>query len=263
MPRLDQLLVTQGLARSRTRAQRLIRHGRVRLEESGRVLTRPGEKLADQTRLAVEADPEERYVSRAGLKLEALIEALGLDLADKLVLDVGQSTGGFTDCALAHGASHVIGVEVGHDQLDPSLREDPRVTCLEGLNARAMAGDARLIDAFRARGAMGPDLVVMDVAFISQTLILPEITALLPPGGELASLIKPQFEVGPGGINARGLVTDPARYAQVEAKIRARCAELGLAIRHWQASPLLGGDGNREFLLHAIRSAEPTSHPSS
>ncbi len=253
MPRLDQLLVTQGLARSRTRAQRLIRHGRVRLADSGRVLAKPGEKLADATRLRVEDDPEERYVSRAGLKLEALIEALGLDLTGRLVLDVGQSTGGFTDCALRAGARHVIGVEVGHDQLDPTLRHDPRVTCLEGLNARAMARDPRLRAALADQGAGGPELAVMDVSFISQTLILPELAALLAPDAELASLVKPQFEVDPGGVNARGLVTDPARYAEVEARIRTCCAGLGLRILHWQASPLLGGDGNREFLLHAVR----------
>ncbi|MDX1466640.1 MAG: SAM-dependent methyltransferase, partial [Halomonas sp.] len=143
MPRLDQLLVSQGLARSRTRAQRLIRHGRVRLAEGGGPLTKPGEKLPETTDLTVEEDPEERYASRAGLKLEALVEALGLSLSGRLVLDVGQSTGGFTDCALRFGARHVIGVEVGHDQLDAALRDDPRVTCLEGLNARAMANDPR------------------------------------------------------------------------------------------------------------------------
>ncbi|MGM0912856.1 MAG: TlyA family RNA methyltransferase [Pseudomonadota bacterium] len=253
MPRLDQLLVTQGLARSRTRAQRLIRHGRVRLADSGRVVAKPGEKLPEETRLEVAEDPEERYASRAGLKLEALIEALGLELRERLVLDVGQSTGGFTDCALRFGARHVIGVEVGHDQLDPELRRDPRVTCLEGLNARAMADDSRLKAAFAAQGATGPDLAVMDVSFISQTLILPQLAALLPAGGQLASLVKPQFEVGPGGVNARGLVTDAARYSEVEARIRDCCAEVGLEIRHWQPSPLLGGDGNREFLLHAVR----------
>ncbi|NAW35472.1 TlyA family RNA methyltransferase [Halomonas alimentaria] len=253
MPRLDQLLLQQGLARSRTRAQRLIRHGRVALAEGGRVLTKPGEKLPDDTRLIVEEDPEERYVSRAGLKLEALIETLGLELMDRLVLDVGQSTGGFTDCALRFGARHVVGVEVGHDQLDPELRADPRVTCLEGLNARAMADDTRLETAFAAQGATGPELAVMDVSFISQMLILPQLAALLPAGGQLASLVKPQFEVGPGGVNARGLVTDAGRYAEVEARIRDCCAEVGLEVRHWQESPLLGGDGNREFLLHAVR----------
>ncbi|WP_163559637.1 TlyA family RNA methyltransferase [Halomonas sp. NO4] len=253
MPRLDQLLVAQGLARSRTRAQRLIHHGRVSLAETGRALTKPGEKLPDETPLVVAEEPEERYVSRAGLKLEALIEALGLDLTGRLVLDVGQSTGGFTDCALHAGARHVIGVEVGHDQLAPELRADARVTCLEGLNARAMTDDPRLHEAFAAQGATGPALAVMDVSFISQTLILPQLAALLPPGGELASLVKPQFEVGPGGVNARGLVDDPARYPEVEARIRACCAEYGLRVCHWQESPLRGGDGNREFLLHAVK----------
>ncbi|QFU01183.1 16S/23S rRNA (cytidine-2'-O)-methyltransferase TlyA [Halomonas sp. THAF5a] len=253
MPRLDQLLVTQGLARSRTRAQRLIRHGRVRLAAGGAPLVKPGEKLPATAELVVEEDPEERYASRAGLKLEALIEALGLTLNGRLVLDVGQSTGGFTDCALRFGARHVIGVEVGHDQLDAALRDDPRVTCLEGLNARAMTGDPRLSAAFVAQGASGPELAVMDVSFISQTLILPELAALLPAGGELASLVKPQFEVGPGGVNARGLVVDERRFAEVEARIRKTCAELGVEILHWQPSPLLGGDGNREFLLHAVR----------
>ncbi|TFH85574.1 TlyA family RNA methyltransferase [Billgrantia azerbaijanica] len=253
MTRLDQLLVAQGLARSRTRAQRLIRHGRVSLAETGRVLAKPGEKLPDDTRLTVTEEPEERYVSRAGLKLEALIAALDLDLTGKLVLDVGQSTGGFTDCALRAGARHVIGVEVGRDQLDPELRGDARVTCLEGLNARAMALDPRLREAFSAQGAAGPDLAVMDVSFISQTLILPQLAALLPAGGELASLVKPQFEVGPGRVDARGLVVDPNRYAEVEARIRASCAEHGLRVQHWQESPLRGGDGNREFLLHAVK----------
>ncbi|KGE78398.1 TlyA family RNA methyltransferase [Halomonas salina] len=250
MPRLDQLLLLQGLARSRTRAQRLIRHGRVSLRDGGRVLTKPGEKLPDTTVLNVEEDPEERYVSRAGLKLEAVLEALALPLEGRTVLDVGQSTGGFSDCALRHGAAHVIGVEVGHDQLADELRDEPRLTCLEGLNARAMRDDPRLTAALAAHPA---EVAVMDVSFISQTLILPELGALLPAGGELVSLVKPQFEVGPEGVNARGLVTDPARYADVEARIRGACNDAGFAIAHWQESPIRGGDGNREFLLYARR----------
>jgi 23S rRNA (cytidine1920-2'-O)/16S rRNA (cytidine1409-2'-O)-methyltransferase len=253
MPRLDMLMVQQGLARSRTRAQRLIHHGRVSLADSGRVLSKPGEKIPEDTRLAVQDDPEERYVSRAGLKLDALIETLGLELNDRLVLDVGQSTGGFTDCALRYGARHVIGVEVGHDQLDADLRDDPRVTCLEGLNARTLSSDARLREALSTQRPAVLDLVVMDVSFISQTLILPEISTLLPSGGDLLSLVKPQFEVGPGGVSARGLVTDPASYRKVEVDIRDCCSQYGLDVLHWQQSPLLGGDGNREFLLHAMR----------
>lgn len=253
MPRLDQLLVHQGLVRSRTRAQRLIRHGRVSLAETGRVLRKPGEKLPEETHLVVSEDAEERYVSRAGLKLEALIEALGMTLEGRLVLDVGQSTGGFTDCALAYGARHVIGIEVGHDQLDTDLRDDPRVTCLEGINARTMASDPRLREALISLGVTAPDLAVMDVSFISQRLILPQLATLLRPGGELLSLVKPQFEVGPGGVNARGIVTNPRRFDDVETAIRACCAEQNLAIRHWQESPITGGDGNREFLLHAVK----------
>ncbi|RAH37497.1 MULTISPECIES: TlyA family RNA methyltransferase [unclassified Halomonas] len=254
MPRLDQLLLLQGLARSRTRAQRLIRHGRVSLKDGGRVLTKPGEKLPDTAELHVEEDPEERYVSRAGLKLEALLEALALPLEGRTVLDVGQSTGGFSDCALRHGAAHVIGVEVGHDQLAAELRNEPRLTCLEGLNARAMRDDPRLTAVLAEYPA---EVAVMDVSFISQTLILPELGALLPVGGELVSLVKPQFEVGPEGVNARGLVTDPARYAEVEARIREACADAGFAIAHWQESPIRGGDGNREFLLYARRQETP------
>jgi 23S rRNA (cytidine1920-2'-O)/16S rRNA (cytidine1409-2'-O)-methyltransferase len=253
MPRLDQLLVSQGLARSRTRAQRLIRNGRVSVASSGRVLDKPSEKLAEDCRLKVAEDPEERYVSRAGLKLEALIEALGLDFGDRLILDVGQSTGGFTDCALRYGARHVVGVEVGHGQLDPELRGEPRVTCLEGLNARAMADEPRLQAALAAQGAEGPDIAVMDVSFISQTLILPQLSRLLRPGGELLSLVKPQFELGAGGVDGRGIVKDPASYLAVETRLRSGCAEAGFRILHWQESPLLGGDGNREFLMHAVR----------
>ncbi|CBV41932.1 TlyA family RNA methyltransferase [Halomonas elongata] len=250
MPRLDQLLLGQGLARSRTRAQRLIRHGRVRRADDGKVLTRPGEKLAETVELIVDDDPEERYASRAGLKLEALLETLSLDLHGRGVLDVGQSTGGFTDCALRHGAHHVIGVEVGRDQLDDRLREDPRVLCLEGLNARAMREDPRLRAALRSHPV---NIAVMDVAFISQTLILPELAAILTTGSELLSLVKPQFEVGPEGVNAQGLVTEAHRYADVEAKLRAACATTGFEIHHWCESPIRGGDGNHEFLLYARR----------
>lgn len=251
MLRLDQLLVSQGYVRSRTRAQRLIRHGRVSRAEDGKRLTRPGEKCPEDLALRVEEDPEERYVSRAGLKLEAMLSTLKLDFTGQTVLDIGQSTGGFSDCALRFGARHVIGVEVGHGQLDASLAGHPRITCLEGLNARTMTTAPPLLAAIEQQGPLGA--AVMDVSFISQTLILAEIATLLPSGAALISLVKPQFEVGPAGVDGRGLVTDPALYARVEQRIRACCAPLGLIIEHWQDSPILGGDGNREFLLHARR----------
>ncbi|WP_168013262.1 TlyA family RNA methyltransferase [Halomonas salinarum] len=253
MIRLDQLLVSLGLVRSRSRAQRLIRHGRVSLAGQPRPLTKPSEKLPEDSALIIDEDPEERYASRAGLKLEALLEARGVCLEGRVVLDVGQSTGGFTDCALTFGAAHVIGVEVGHHQLDPTLRDDPRVSCLEGLNARAMAASPELQKALEQHASDGLSIAVMDVSFISQTLILPQLSQLLSPGAELLSLVKPQFEVGPGKVNERGIVTDEGLLADVESRIRACCTEQGFTVLGWQDSPIRGGDGNREFLLHARR----------
>jgi 23S rRNA (cytidine1920-2'-O)/16S rRNA (cytidine1409-2'-O)-methyltransferase len=252
MIRLDQLLVAQGLARSRSRAQRLIRHGRVSLAGHP-PLTKPSEKLPEDSALTVADDPEERYASRAGLKLEALLETSGMRLDGKAVMDVGQSTGGFTDCALHFGAAHVIGVEVGHDQLDPRLRDDPRVSCLEGLNARDMTDSPELRKAMAEHAPDGLSLAIMDVSFISQTLILPQLSQLLPAGAELLSLVKPQFEVGPGKVNERGIVTNDALLSDVESRIRACCAEHGFTVLGWQDSPIRGGDGNREFLLHGRR----------
>lgn len=248
MMRLDQLLVSQGLTSSRTRAQRLIRNGRVSLDETTQALTKPSEKWPEDTRLYVAPDPEERFVSRAGLKLEAMLDALELRLDGLGVLDVGQSTGGFSDCALQAGARHVIGVEVGHDQLDARLRNDPRVTCLEGINARAMLGEKALQQALTEHPV---DLAVMDVSFISQTLILPEIAALLPHHGRLISLVKPQFELTPKALDKRGVVRDAANYQQVEERLQEACQSLGFTVQHWQISPITGGDGNREFLLYA------------
>ncbi|MGY2462979.1 TlyA family RNA methyltransferase [Vreelandella sulfidaeris] len=252
MMRLDQLLVSQGLTSSRTRAQRLIRHGRVRLAENGKPLTKVSEKWPEDTCFEMEDDAEERYVSRAGLKLEAVLIALELRFEDCIVLDIGQSTGGFTDCALRFGACHVIGVEVGHGQLAAELRNDPRVTCLEGLNARSMSNAKALNSLLTVQPI---DSAVMDVSFISQTLIIPEIAALLPAGGQLISLVKPQFELTPGALDKRGIVRNAKHYAEVEANIRSACAACALAIHHWQESPITGGDGNREFLLHAVKVA--------
>lgn len=248
MTRLDQLVTAH--VRSRTRAQRLIRQGYVSVNDGSawRVALKPGERLPDTVDLRIAEAPEERYVSRAGLKLEALLEALARRLDGLTVLDIGQSTGGFSDCALRYGAERIIGIEVGHDQLDASLRNDDRVTCLEGVNAR------RLPFADLERLAPGGiDVVVMDVSFISQTLILPEIARVLHAGGELYSLVKPQFEVGPGKVDPRGIVRDAALYTTVAETLQRTCRTHDLQIDHWQESPIVGGDGNREFLLHALR----------
>lgn len=248
MMRLDQLLVSQGLASSRTRAQRLIRHGRVSLNATTQVLIKPSEKWTEDTRFYVAPDPEDRYVSRAGLKLEAVLATLELRLDGLNVLDVGQSTGGFSDCALQAGAHHVIGIEVGHGQLDARLRSDPRITCLEGINARAMRRESSLQQALDSHPI---DVAVMDVSFISQTLILPELAALLPNNGRLISLVKPQFELTPKALDKHGVVRDTSKYQQVEKRVRDSCRSLGFSVQHWQISPLTGGDGNQEFLLYA------------
>ena len=193
--------------------------------------------------LRVEEDPENAR-PRAGLKLEGVLQALAMRLEDKGVLDIGQSTGGFTDCALQFGARHVVGVEVGHDQLASHLRSDPRVTCLEGLNARHMSTSEALLSTLAERPI---DLAVMDVSFISQTLILPEIAALLPPSGQLLSLVKPQFELDPvRWINAASC--DPRRYAGW-SKLRTACEQCGLVISHWQESPITGSDAIGSFFF--------------
>jgi 23S rRNA (cytidine1920-2'-O)/16S rRNA (cytidine1409-2'-O)-methyltransferase len=163
-------------------------------------------------------------------------------------LDVGQSTGGFSDCLLQAGAARVVGVEVGHGQLHPRLKDDPRLACLEGINARHLTA-ADLGGHFPAQGF---DLIVADASFISLTLLLPSFPALLRPGGRILALVKPQFEVGPKNLGKGGIVRDTSLYARVEAKIRAACAECGLEVQDWFDSPITGSDGNREFFALAL-----------
>ncbi|MCL2524452.1 MAG: TlyA family RNA methyltransferase [Betaproteobacteria bacterium] len=241
--RADALLVQCGLAASRTQAQRLIGAGRVSCE--GKAVAKPAQELPASAALTVAADDADRYVSRGGLKLAGALAATGLAIAGKDCLDIGQSTGGFTDCLVQAGARHVVGVDVGHDQLHGRLRGDARVTALEGVNGRALSA-ADLGDALPAGGF---DLIVGDLSFISLTLILPRLPALLAADGDLLLLVKPQFEVGPGHVGKGGIVRDPALYQQVEQKLRDCAAALGLTVRAWLDSPITGGDGNREFFI--------------
>jgi len=249
--RADQLIALRGLAASRTAARRLIESGRVRcdLGRGWQPLCKTALDLPEDTPLQVEADDAERYVSRGGVKLAGALAHTGLDVSGWVCLDVGQSTGGFTDCLLQGGAARVVGVDVGHGQLHPRLRADARVVCLEGVNARNLT-PAGLGLHFPAGGF---DLIVADAAFISLTLLLPRFPALLCQTGRVLALVKPQFEVGPKGIGKGGLVRDAARYAAVEEKLRAACAAAGLQVRDWFDSPITGGDGNREFFLWAGR----------
>lgn len=250
MQRLDLLLVERDLCQSRTHAQRLIKNKRVRakLDNSWQSMTKPGLKLPEDVELQVEQDDADQYASRGALKLIKGLETCGLDVTGLIAIDVGQSTGGFTDCLLQQGAAHVVGIEVGHDQLAQKLREDSRVTCYEDMNARALP-ESLLTHTNNG----GFDLAVMDVSFISQTKILPSLTPLLKPGATLISLVKPQFEVGKEGIGRGGIVRDENLYPKVEAMIKQHCQQLGLEVSHYTESPIKGGDGNREFLICATR----------
>lgn len=237
--RADALLVARGLAPSRTAAQRLIETGRV--SWLGTVIGKPSQELPAGAELRVTEDEADRYVSRGGLKLAGALAKTGLTVAGKTCLDVGQSTGGFTDVLLARGAARVIGVDVGHGQLHPRLRSDPRVTAIEGVNARHL--DARMLPTPHF------DLIVADLSFISLTLVLPALAALATR--DLLLLVKPQFELQPADIGKGGLVTDATAHARVQARLRAACAEAGLTLRDYFESAIAGGEGNREYFVWA------------
>jgi 23S rRNA (cytidine1920-2'-O)/16S rRNA (cytidine1409-2'-O)-methyltransferase len=221
----------------------LIGHGTVRwLGPKGwAVPCKAGEDLPEGCEIEVTDDAELRWVSRAGLKLDAALAHTGIDVARLHCLDVGQSTGGFTDVLLARGAASVVGIDVGHGQLHARLRGDPRVTAFEGVNARSL--DAASLPRHRF------DLVVADLSFISLTLVLPRLVSMA--GRDLLLLVKPQFELQPADIGKGGLVTDPAAHAQVEARLRATCVKNGLTPRDYFDSTVAGGDGNREHFLWA------------
>ena len=251
--RIDQLLVERGLAASRSQAQRLIAAG-VRWRPLGgdwRAVAKNRDEVPEGAQLQLQDDAEARYVSRGGLKLEGALRATGLQVQGLRCLDVGQSTGGFTDCLLQQGAAQVVGIDVGHSQLHPRIQADERVVCIEGVNARELsANDARIPDAEK-----GFDLLVGDVSFISLTLVLPGVVPLLKPGGTLLMLVKPQFELQPGQVGKGGIVRDASLYALVEQRIRTALAELGLQVQAWLGSPIEGGDGNREFFVQAQKPA--------
>lgn len=248
MQRVDILLVEQGLASTRTQAQRLLKEGRVSYQEiagaKALAVTKPGLKLPSDTVLTVQADESDQFVSRGALKLKGALTQFGIDVTGKIALDIGQSTGGFTDVLVQSGIKRVVGIEVGHDQLSPTLRNHPAVICYEGMNARALPEQLR-----EHASPEGFDLAVMDVSFISQTKILPSLVPLLKSGGTLISLVKPQFEVGKEGIGKGGIVRDERLFHSTEQLIRTCCDELNITIHGYMESPIKGGDGNREFLL--------------
>lgn len=249
MERLDKTLLKRGLVTSRAHAQRLIAAGRVCV--NGQIQHKASAAVTEDSLLEVTPGAEDQYVSRGGLKLAGALARGNIDVSGCTVLDVGQSTGGFTDCLLQRGAACVVGVDVGHGQLAAQLKADPRVVCYEGINARELS--PTLADTHAPGGFTH---IVMDVSFISQTLILPGLQKLLAADGQLISLVKPQFEVGRDNLGKGGIVRDPELYNQVEITLRNTCRELKLAVQDYFESPITGGDGNREFLLIA-RKARP------
>jgi 23S rRNA (cytidine1920-2'-O)/16S rRNA (cytidine1409-2'-O)-methyltransferase len=246
--RLDVLLVARGLAESRTRAQALILAGQVLVSEQR--VDKPGTRVDVEAPLRLKGEGL-RYVSRGGLKLEAALDAFGVDPTGLVAADVGASTGGFTDCLLQRGATRVHAIDVGRGQLHERLRQDPRVISRERVNARYLTA-ADLPEPVA--------LVVIDVSFISLHLVLPAVLPFLLPGGHLVALVKPQFEVGVEAVDTGGVVRDPVAREGAIAGVRALVAAAGLQVRGVIDSPIEGPAGNLEALLVATSPA-PGSRP--
>jgi 23S rRNA (cytidine1920-2'-O)/16S rRNA (cytidine1409-2'-O)-methyltransferase len=237
--RLDRLLVERGLAASREQARDLIAAGQVLV--NGLPATKAGANVAVTAALSLQAPPPP-YVSRGGLKLAAALDHFHLDVSGWIALDVGISTGGFTDCLLQRGVQRVYGVDVGYGQLAWQLRQDPRVILRERTNIRSLGPDAL---------PEKVDLAVVDVSFISLKLVLPQVLLFLKPGGRLIALIKPQFEVSKGQVGKGGVVREEAQRLQVVADLQAFVRSLGLTVHGVLPSPILGPKGNQEYLLFA------------
>jgi len=244
--RVDQLLFQRGLVASRQRAQALLLAGKVLVD--GQKVVKSGTTVDSQAEIRL-LEPDLKYVSRGGLKLEHALAHWQIEVRGRICLDVGTSTGGFTDCLLQHGASRVIAVDTGHGQIAMQLRQDPRVRLLENTNARYLSPEElnEIVD-----------LIVMDVSFISATLVLPPVVAAAFPAGaqeragrELVILVKPQFEAGREKVGKGGIVRDPEVQRQAVERVRGAVIAAGVAVNDVIESPVLGAEGNREFLLYA------------
>ena len=244
--RLDALLVERGLAETGNRARSLVMSGRVVVD--GKVVDKPGTAVGRVCDVLVRADPN-RFVSRGGLKLERAIREFGIEVTGRTALDIGASTGGFTDCLLRFGASRVHAFDVGHGQLDWNLRNDGRVVVRERINCRYLRPED-----------IGEkvDLVAIDVSFISLTMMIRPALSVLAENGTLIALVKPQFEVGKGQVGKGGIVRDEEKLKEVNAKITSHIRELGLEIKGIIESPIKGAGGNREFLVCAGGEKSPT-----
>ncbi len=236
--RLDLLLLARGLAPSRERARALILAGQVRV--NGMTADKAGTLVAEEAGVEL-VKPDHPYVGRGGLKLAHALDAFAIAVEGREALDIGASTGGFTDVLLRRGARRVVALDVGHGQLDWGLRNDPRVVVIEGLNARHL--EPSHLPAL-------VDLVAVDVSFISLTQVLPRVPPVLAAGADVVALVKPQFEAGRDEVGRKGIVRDPAVHERVIAKVTSAASEVGLARVALAPSPITGAEGNVEFLLH-------------
>jgi 23S rRNA (cytidine1920-2'-O)/16S rRNA (cytidine1409-2'-O)-methyltransferase len=233
--RLDALLVARGLFATREQARAAVLAGAVNV--AGQAVSKPGVSVAEDVALTVTARP--RFVSRGGEKLERALTVFGVAVAGRVAADIGASTGGFTDCLLQRGAARVYAVDVGYGQLDYRLRTDPRVVLLERTNARHLTALPEPVA-----------LAVIDLSFISLRKVLPAVRGLLVPGGEIVALIKPQFEAERREVGRGGIIREPLTHARVIGRVAAWCTTHGLRVRGLTTSPILGSEGNREFLIY-------------
>jgi 23S rRNA (cytidine1920-2'-O)/16S rRNA (cytidine1409-2'-O)-methyltransferase len=239
--RLDRLLVDRGLVASRERARALILAGVVLVNEEP--VDKAGTLIADGAAVRIRGE-DHPYVSRGGMKLKGALDTFGIEVKGSSALDVGASTGGFTDCLLQEGARTVYAVDVGYGQIAWKLRNDPRVILFERTNIRHFSGV----------GVEKPvDIAVIDTSFISLRLVIPSVLQFVKEGGIILALVKPQFEVGKGEVGKKGVVRDPALHLKVVGDLAAFCAELGLSVRGTCESPLTGPEGNREFFIWAVK----------
>ena len=246
--RLDTYLVAAALTQSRTRAKELICQGFVTVE--GRVVVKPSFEVAEDANVQITGQIHP-FVGRGGMKLDGALNAFRIDVEGKTCVDIGASTGGFTDCLLKRGAAHVYAVDSGADQLDPSLRADSRVSNIEHFNARNLTPEIL--------GGLC-DLAVADLSFISQTYILPNVRDVLRAGGIYVGLIKPQFECGRGALDRHGIVKSPSDHKTAIIRVTDSALLCGLVPQAVIPSPITGGDGNREFLMWCVKTDTPDLH---
>lgn len=245
--RIDVLLVARGLFETREQAKRAVMAGIV--FSGDRRIDKPGEKILEDAEVRIKGQ-RMKYVSRGGLKLEKALAVFDVSVAGKRFLDIGASTGGFTDCALQNGAEHGYALDVGYNQLAWKLREDPRVTVMERVNFRHADPD------MFTEGA--PEFATIDVSFISLSLILPTLKTIIVPGGDVIALVKPQFEAGREKVGKKGIVRDPAVHLEVLEKTAAMAVGSGFDLVAADYSPVTGGEGNIEFLFHLRASDSPS-----